>query len=116
MENLDFKDLQNYLKQHYQDKFKDPNFLFRMFIKLTEEIGEVAEVINIKNNYKKATKKNDGSDESLIVELGDMLHYIFAIAAYTNIDLAKSVINKDVEAAKKYNHTTNLKEYIELNK
>ncbi len=65
-------------------------------MKLVEEIGEVAEIINMKNGV----KSPDGSDlnKKLGEELSDMIHYIVAIAAINKMDIAKAMIDKDKAA------------------
>ena len=81
-----------------------------MFMKLVEEIGEVAEVLN-KRAGRKATDEDD-LQEQLGIELADMIHYIVAIAAINNIDLSKTIIEKDRKASIKYNHTVNLETFL----
>ena len=75
-----------------------------------EELGEVAEIINMRNGC----KKPDGRDlqEELGIELADMIHYIVAIAAINNIDLTTMMLEKDKKASAKYGHDTNLEKYI----
>ena len=55
-----------------------------LFMKLVEEIGEVAEVPNRRTGRKAA----DGSDlqEELGRELADVIHYTVAIAAINGLD------------------------------
>ena len=99
--------LQAYLKGRYGGWGIDQS----MFMKLVEEIGEVAEVLN-----KKAGRKaNDEADlkEHLGIELADMIHYIVAIAAINNIDLSHIILEKDKKAAIKYNHITNLETFLQ---
>ena len=81
-----------------------------MFMKLVEEIGEVAEVLN----KKAGRKSSDETDlqEQLGIELADMIHYIVAIAALNNIDLNKTILEKDRVASVKYHHTINLEDFI----
>ena len=79
-------------------------------MKLVEEIGEVAEVLN-KRAGRKATDEDD-LQEQLGIELADMIHYIVAIAAINNIDLSKTIIEKDRKASIKYNHTVNLETFL----
>ena len=81
-----------------------------MFMKLVEELGEVAEVLN-KRAGRKATDENN-LQEQLGIELVDMIHYIVAIAALNDIDLSKLMIEKDKKASVKYNHTINLEQFI----
>ena len=103
---LTFEDLQAYLLDHYGGWATEQS----MFMKLVEEIGEVAEVLN-----KRAGRKASGEDdlqEQLGIELADMIHYIVAIAAINNIDLSGIIIEKDKKAAVKYHHRTNLEEFL----
>ena len=81
-----------------------------LFIKLVEEIGEVAEILN----KRAGRKSSDGSDlqDELGTELADMLHYIVAIAAINNIDLTHTIIEKDRKASVKYHHAMNLEQFL----
>ena len=99
--------LQVYLQDHYGGRATEQG----MFMKLVEEIGEVAEVLN-KRAGRKATDEND-LQEQLGTELADMIHYIVAIAAINDIDLTGIILEKDKKAAVKYNHKTNLETFLE---
>ena len=102
--------LQSYLADRYGGWGIDQS----MFMKLVEEISEVAEVLN-----KKAGRKaNDEEDikEHLGVELADMIHYILAIAALNDIDMERIILEKDKKASIKYNHTINLEQFLEQRK
>jgi len=103
MEQLTFSELQHYLAL----KYKEGRTSSALFMKLVEEIGEVAEVLNQLEGRKQLT-----SDASLEKELVDVLHYAIAIASVNNIDLTKAIIEKDREAAIKYNQTPNLEEFL----
>ena len=81
-----------------------------MFMKLVEEIGEVAEVLN-KKAGRKSTSESD-LQEQLGTELADMIHYIVAIAALNDIDLNRTILEKDKVASVKYNHRINLENFI----
>ena len=81
-----------------------------MFMKLVEEIGEVAEVLN-KRAGRKASQETDLQDQ-LGVELADMIHYIVAIAALNHIDLSETILRKDKSAAVKYNHAVDLETFL----
>lgn len=98
--------LQAYLSDHYSGWATEQS----MFMKLVEEIGEVAEVLN-KRAGRKASCEND-LQEQLGTELADMIHYIIAIAAINNIDLTQIIIEKDRKASIKYNHAVNLETFI----
>ena len=98
--------LEQYLAHRYGGWGKEES----MFMKLVEEIGEVAEVLN-----KKAGRKtNDEADinQQLGIELADILHYIVAIAALNNLDLEKIILEKDKKASVKYNHDINLEQFL----
>ena len=103
---LSIHDLQAYLADHYCGWANEQG----MFMKLVEEIGEVAEVLN-KRTGRKASDEND-LQEQLGIELADMIHYIIAIAALNNIDLERIIIEKDRKASVKYNHATNLEAFL----
>lgn len=79
-------------------------------MKLVEEIGEVAEVLNKRSGR----KSSDGDDlqVQLGAELADMIHYIVAIAAINNINLNDVMIQKDKSASIKYHHEINLETFI----
>ncbi|MBD8036708.1 nucleotide pyrophosphohydrolase [Solibacillus sp. A46] len=103
MEQLTFGELQNYLAL----KYKEGRTSSALFMKLVEEIGEVAEVLNQLEGRKKIDLH-----ASLEKELVDVLHYAIAIASVNNIDLTKAIIEKDKEAAIKYNQSPNLVEFL----
>ena len=99
-------DLQAYLSDRYSGWATEQS----MFMKLVEEIGEVAEVLN-KRAGRKSSDETDLT-EQLGIELADMIHYIVAIAALNNIDLSKTILEKDKKASIKYNHTVNLETFL----
>ena len=81
-----------------------------LFMKLVEEIGEVAEVLNKRTGRKAA----DGADlrSELGNELADVIHYAVAIAAVNDLDLSEIILNKDRKASVKYNHDINLETFL----
>jgi len=107
MSKLTIKKYQEYLENVYKNRNNDQG----LFIKLVEEIGEVAEQISIRD------RRKDGDKEAVIEELGkelaDVIHYTIAIAGVNGIDLEKVILEKDLSAAIKYQHSRNLMEYIE---
>ena len=103
---LTFGALQAYLQEHYEGRATEQS----MFMKLVEEIGEVAEVLN-KRAGRKATEGEDLQDQ-LAVELADMIHYIVAIAALNHINLAETILRKDKTASVKYNHKIDLEGFL----
>ncbi|MCO5531882.1 hypothetical protein IGI71_000238 [Enterococcus sp. DIV1279b] len=102
MVNLAIEDIQDYLFNKYKDKVSPES----LFMKLVEEIGEVAEALNQLNGRK------NGNNTSLEKELADVVHYTIAIASVSNIDLAAVILEKDKKAAIKYDSTSNLEEFI----
>lgn len=103
---ISIDDLQKYLADRYGGWATEQS----MFMKLVEEIGEVAEVLN-KRAGRKASDEND-LQEQLGVELADMIHYIVAIAAINDIDLTTLIVEKDRKASIKYHHTVNLETFL----
>lgn len=107
MSKLTIKKYQEYLENVYKNRNNDQG----LFIKLVEEIGEVAEQISVRDGRK------DGDTKTVLEELGKelayVIHYTIAIAGVNGIDLEKVILEKDLSAAIKYQHSTNLMEYIE---
>lgn len=101
--NITIEEYQNYLA----DRYKQWGTTEGLFIKLIEEIGELAEVINTRNGSKVVE-----GDESFEYELADVLHYLLAIASINGISLNDIIIEKDKLATIKYNHDVNLEQFI----
>ena len=97
---------QEYLRQRYSGWTTEQS----LFMKLVEECGEVAEVLNQRAGYKKSTDENLAAE--LGMELADMIHYIIAIAAINEIDLSGIMLEKDKRASKKYHHDINLELFL----
>ena len=98
--------LRAYLANRYGDWATEQS----LFMKLAEEMGEVAEVLN-KRAGRKAADQND-LQEQLGTELADMIHYVVAIAAINDIDLTRIMLEKDKRASVKYNHPVNLEMFL----
>lgn len=98
--------LEAYLQNRYDGWAKEHN----LFMKMVEEMGEVAEVLNKRSGAKAA------GNEDLLTELGtelaDVIHYAVAIAAINGIDLTQTILDKDQVASVKYHHDINLETYI----
>lgn len=103
MTQLTIHELQSYLTLKYQEGSTSS----ALFMKLVEEIGEVAEVLN----QLEGRKENTGNP-SLEKELVDVIHYAVAIASINEIDLTSAIIEKDKQAALKYDQSPNLEEYL----
>lgn len=104
--DVTIKELQEYLFDHYSNGGIDES----LFMKLVEEIGEVAEVLN-----KKAGRKFSEQEDlqaQLGNELADVIHYAIAIAALNGLDMNDIILSKDKTASVKYNHRTNLEQFV----
>lgn len=104
--NVSIKNYEDYLYETYKNHGIDSS----LFMKLVEEIGEVAEVLNKRDGRK--VSENEDLKEQLANELVDVIHYAFAIAALNNIDLNAAIIEKDKIASIKYNHKVNLVNFL----
>lgn len=99
-------DYEDYLYDHYKIHGIDSS----LFMKLVEEIGEVAEVLNKRDGR----KASDGEDlkAQLANELADVIHYAFAIASLNQINLNDVILEKDRKASIKYHHERNLEQFL----
>lgn len=103
---ITIKGLEAYLQHHYGAHGHEQS----LFMKLVEEIGEVAEVLNMRAGR----KSDDGSDlqAELGTELADVIHYAVAIAAINGLDLNEIILSKDRRASVKYHHDINLESFL----
>ena len=106
MMNLTIRDLEAYLYHNYGHRGNEQG----LFMKLIEEIGEVAEILNMRSGAKRAS--DEDTQTQLANELADVIHYTVAIAAVNGIDLSETIISKDRKAAVRYNHDVNLESFI----
>ena len=104
--NVSIRDYEDYLYGHYKDHGIDTS----LFMKLVEEVGEVAEVMNKRDGRKASDHEN--LNAQLASELVDVIHYAFAIASLNKIDLNDVIIEKDKLASIKYHHNVNLEQYL----
>ena len=108
--DVSIKKYQQYLAERYSSWGTEQ----AMFMKIVEEVGEVAEVLNKKNGVK-YLEEGDELAAQLGAELADVIHYAVAIAALNGIDLEQAMLKKDEIASKKYGHDTNFKLFSEKN-
>ena len=104
--DVTIRDYEDYLYDHYKDHGIDSS----LFMKLVEEVGEVAEVLNRRDGRK--APGNADTAAQLANELVDVIHYAVAIAALNGIDLNSAILEKDKTASIKYNHKTNLEQFL----
>lgn len=100
------KNLEDYLHHQYGGRASDQS----LFMKLVEEMGEVAEVLN-KRAGRKAAEDTD-LDAELGKELADLIHYAVAIAAVNGLDLNDIILEKDRAASVKYHHDIDLETFL----
>ena len=104
--DITVKDLERYLRHVYGSWAGEQS----LFMKLVEEIGEVAEILN-KRSGRKRPDEGDMTDK-LANELADVIHYAAAIAAINEIDLTQTILAKDRKASIKYNRDLNLETFL----
>lgn len=103
MKDVTLKDYQEYLLHLYKNDNDND-----LFMKVVEEIGEIAVDLNIRNGIKKGEFKK----EDFAFEIIDALHFLIAIASINDIDLTAALYKKDHTGAIKYNRDTNLEEFL----
>ena len=81
---------------------------------LAWNIFEASSLIDIKGNGQVFLSDQDVAvlNEELAKELADIIHYTVAIAAINDIDLTKTIFEKDKTAAVKYQHERDLEQFI----
>ena len=100
------EELEAYLADHYIPHGNEQS----LFMKLVEEMGETAEVLN-KRAGRKASNEMDLQDQ-LGRELADVIHYAVAIAAINGIDMNAVILEKDKQASIKYHHEMDLETFV----
>lgn len=98
--------LEAYLRDHYGTEASEQG----LFMKLVEEVGEVAELLNKRSGL----KAENGEDLSarLSEELADIIHYTVALAAINQLDLTTAILEKDKTASIRYKHRINLEQFL----
>ncbi|MBN2238149.1 MAG: hypothetical protein JW712_00105 [Dehalococcoidales bacterium] len=93
--NLTIRELQQYIKSK---DFK-PGMEHGYFLKLIEEVGELAEVIG-KNNI----RTDDTIKGTIDEELYDVLYYVLALANLYDIDMEKAALLKEAVNIRRKDH------------
>lgn len=106
MMKISIADYEAYLYDHYKTHGIDSS----LFMKLVEEVGEVAEVLNRRDGRKASGDEN--LNEQLANELVDVIHYAVAIASLNHINLNDMILEKDKKASIKYHHERNLEQFL----
>ena len=103
---ISIADYEDYLFDHYKSHGIDTS----LFMKLVEEVGEVAEVLNKRDGRKASI--NEDLKSQLANELVDVIHYAFAIASLNQINLNDVILEKDKKGSIKYHHERNLEQFM----
>ena len=80
-----------------------------LYIKLVEEVGKVAEVLNGHSGQKEGLRD---SNEEEAKELADIIHYTVLIATINDIDPTKTIFEKDQTAAVIYQSAKDLEQFL----
>lgn len=108
---LTIKKMQKYLKEKYKrTKPEEIGNTQRYFLKLIEEVGELAEVI--RKDIRMRNKSIKGTIEE---ELSDVLYYVLVIANTYDIDLEQCFRLKEDLNAVKYGHQLKIDDIQEDN-
>lgn len=98
--SLTIRKMQKYLKEKYKrTKPEDIKNTQRYFLKLIEEVGELAEVI------RKEQRMEGNNIKGTIEELSDVLYYVLMIANTYDIDLEDCFRMKEELNRVRYGHT-----------
>ena len=85
--NITIRELQDYIK----NKDYKSGMEYGYFLKLIEEVGELAEVISKNKKLDQDKDIKNTVDE----ELYDVLYYVLALANLYDVDMEKSVLLKE---------------------
>ena len=91
-----------YLQEYIKSKDYNPDLKKEYFLKLSEEVGELAKAIR-KNNVREENGSVKGTVDE---ELWDIIYYAIAIANCYSIDLEKVI--KDKEEINNLKYQTNV--------
>ena len=99
--SLTIRKIQKYLKEKYnRTKPEDMKNTQRYFLKLIEEVGELAEVIR-----KDQRMKDNNIKGTVEEEIADVLYYVLMIANTYDIDLEECFRMKEELNYVRYGHT-----------
>ena len=88
----------NYLQKYIKAKDNHPELVKEYFFKLSEEVGELSEAIR-KN---KIRIENSSVKGTIDEEIWDVIYYAISIANCYDIDLEKTIKDKEKINAEKY--------------
>lgn len=94
---MDGKTTVKYLQNYIKEKDHHPELKKEYFLKLSEEVGELARAM------RKDLQKSDGIKNTIDEELWDIIYYSLAIANCYGIDLESVIKEKEAINNEKYN-------------
>lgn len=106
--NVSIAQLEAYLLNHYGESVPEQS----LFMKLVEEVGEIADILNQRAGRKNPCKED--LDQELATELADLIHYAVALAAVNHLDLTQTILDKDKKASIKYGHDIDLETFLKM--
>lgn len=106
--NVSIAQLEAYLLNHYGESVPEQS----LFMKLVEEVGEIADILNQRAGRKNPYKED--LDQELATELADLIHYAVALAAVNHLDLTQTILDKDKKASIKYGRDRNLETFLKM--
>lgn len=96
---MDRKTSIKYLQEYIKEKDYNPELKKDYFLKLSEEVGELAKAMRKGVLY----KDNDNIKGTIDEELWDVMYYILALANCYDIDLESTINVKEDINNRKYN-------------
>ncbi len=88
-----------YLQEYIKAKDYKPELKMEYFLKLSEEVGELAKAMRKGVLY----RENDSVKETIDEEIWDVIYYVLAIANCYDIDVESTIKAKEEINNKKYN-------------
>ncbi len=96
---MDGKTSIQYLQNYIRSKDHHPELVKDYFLKLSGEVGELAEAVR----HGLVRSENGGVKGTIDEEIWDIMYYCIAIANCYDIDLEKTISEKEAINNKKYN-------------
>lgn len=99
---MTLREMQMHIKEVCEKRGWDKNNHLEIFLLLSEEVGELANVIRKITSLH--TQKSDNPEElkkMLEEEFADVLNYLLDLANYFDVDLQKAFVEKDQKNAQR---------------
>lgn len=103
-EHMNGKTSIKYLQEYIRAKDYAPELKKDYFLRLSEEVGELAKAIN------KNLVRQDGVKNTIDEEIWDVIYYCIALANCYDIDIEKTIKDKERINYEKYSHSVRFEE------